>query len=223
MWPQYARVVLHVYIERTISRTTRAKTATTILLACSMLSFTGFSTANAAVQDENLSSVETVEVSENQANLNIDIANENGFEATVENGSVQENEDGSLSILNAGNIESGVLQSTITLDDGSTRSVEYEVQGSDIKATYSGEVGEEQNAAMPSGATMSSSGVDCALALATAGGGYLGAAGAALTAPCTAGGGLVVSGAAVGAATAGVNGAYQCYGWIRKQALSGFF
>jgi hypothetical protein len=201
-----------MYVERTILHTTRIKTAITTLLAGSMLALTGFSPANAAVQDENLSSAETVEVSENQANLSIDLANENGFEATIENGSVQENEDGSLSILNAANVESGVLQSTITLDDGSTRSVEYEVQGSDIKAIYSDEVAEDQNTAVSSGATMSSSGVDCALALGTAGAGYLGAAGAALTAPFTLGGGLVVSGAALASATAGVNAAYQCCG-----------
>lgn len=200
-----------MYVERTILHTTRIKAAITTLVAGSMLALTGFSPASAAVQDEHLSSAETVEVSENQANLSIDSAHENGFEATIENGSVQENEDGSLSILNAANVESGVLQSTITLDDGSTRSVEYEVQGSDITATYSDQVAEDQNAAISSGATMSS-GVDCALALGTAGAGYLGAAGAALTAPFTLGGGLVVSGAALASATAGVNAAYQCYG-----------
>lgn len=123
----------------------------------------------------------------------------------LKNGSVPENADGSLSILNAANVESGVLQSTITLDDGSTRSVEYEVQGSAIKASYSDKVAED--AAVSSGATMSSSGVDCALILGTAGAGYLGAARTALTAPFILGGGLVVPGAALASATAGANAA----------------
>lgn len=149
--------------------------------------------------------------------LDVSAAGADGFTATVSQGSIAAENDGSLRILNEQGEVSSILATSITLDDGTTRSVDYSVAGTTITAEYSQDISAEAAAADRSGAgtvtaRAASDGVDCGLALAGAGGAYLAGVGAALTAPFTLGGGLVVSGAAIAAGTAGVNAAYQCYG-----------
>lgn len=93
------------------------------------------------------------------------------------------------------------------LDDGSSRTITYEVRGNAITASYDAPIEADQQPL-----NLQGDAVECGLAVAGAGAAYLGAAGAALTAPFTFGGGLVVAGAALGAGVTATNAAYQCYG-----------
>lgn len=144
-----------------------------------------------------------------------------GFAATVDAGNIEQEGDGSLTIENEHGEHIGALDTQITLGDGETRTIEYEVSGGSFEATYNSpntdaqvenfvldpsEASEGEN-----GAQVQSRSVECGLSVAAAGGAFLGGVGAAMTAPLTAGGSLVVAGAAVTSGTANVNAAYQCY------------
>lgn len=197
---------------------TRTSTlAATALLSCGLVAGVSLpASAQAASPSESTASSVTPTASD--AVLNVSQAGADGFTATVSQGSVVTADDGSLQILNAAGEVSSVLATQITLDDGTVRSVDYSISGATITASYSQDIVASAQAGDPAAAgavtarAAASNGVDCGLALAGAGAAYLGGVGAALTAPFTLGGGLVVSGAAIAAGTAGVNAAYQCYG-----------
>lgn len=156
-------------------------------------------------------------VATEQATLNIDELSANGFVAHITNGSIEKLSDGSLTLFNAQRIEVATLQAVIRLNDTLDRKVNYSVNGTEIIATYSSPVSPDvapKTSDSPTKAltVLAADPVNCTLSTIEAGAAYLGAVGAALTAPFTFDGGLVVAGAALGAGAAAANGAYQCYG-----------
>lgn len=139
--------------------------------------------------------------------LEFDTAAAEGFTASVSQGTVTKNSDGSLTILNDQGEESAHLQNDVLLDDGTTRTISYEIDDATITASYDAPITAGQQPL-----SLQGDGVTCGISVVAAGGAYLGAAGAALTAPLTFGGGLVVAGAALTAGAGATNAAYQCYG-----------
>ena len=59
-----------------------------------------------------------------------------GFAATVDAGNIEQEGDGSLTIENEHGEHIGALDTQITLGDGETRTIEYEVSGGSFEATY---------------------------------------------------------------------------------------
>lgn len=182
----------------------------------SILAILGLSTTMAFAQPTSESSS-----SPNEQVLELDQADAEGFEATFEDGNIQENQDGSLTLINDTGDTIARLDTQFRLASGKVIEVSYAVDDDNINAEYeTGLTPEEADefvfdpseSQAQNGSQLRANGVTCGLAVAGAAGSYIGGAGAALTAPFTAGGGLVVAGAAITAGTAGVNAAYQCYG-----------
>lgn len=142
------------------------------------------------------------------AQIDIDVFNESGFEASLVEGDFEEQQDGSVTILDDNGDEVAVLDTDLPLQNGDTASVEYTLDGSQgLEASFSTEV-DQDDLLLPA----QPQNVDCvssALLLAGAGVATLGAA---MTAPATAGGSLVVAGAALGYTGTTVPFARDCYG-----------
>lgn len=145
--------------------------------------------------------------SSKQAFLNIHEANAHGFSAEIENGSAVIKEDGSVHLLDSDG-EVAVLSSHIHLNDGTEREVSYSLSGNSIVAKYDSPIAEDAVKLQ----SPFRDNVECALSAVGAAGAFIGGVGAALTAPLTFGGGLVVGGAGIAAGAAGANAAYQCFG-----------
>lgn len=149
------------------------------------------------------SSAENVE----KAILDIHEATANGFSAEIKNGTAVLEEDGSVKLYDLEG-EVAALSSNIQLNDGTSRVVAYTVSGNKIMAQYDSPI--EEDAVKLQSPFRDS--VECAISAVGAAGAFIGGVGAALTAPFTLGGGLVVAGAGITAGAAGANAAYQCYG-----------
>ena len=142
-----------------------------------------------------------------QAFLNVHEANANGFTAEIENGSALMQEDGSVHLLDSEG-EVAVLASHIYLNDGTERNISYSLSGNSIVAEYDSPIAEDAVELQ----SPFRNNIECAISAAGAAGAFVGGVGAALTAPLTFGGGLVVGGAGIAAGAAGANAAYQCFG-----------
>lgn len=159
--------------------------------------------------------------SPNEPVLELEQADAEGFAATFEDGNVQENDDGSLTLTNDDGDTIAKLDTQFQLNSGEVIEISYTADEHNINAEYDTVLTPEEanefvfdpsEPQVQNGSKLRANSVNCGLAVAGAAGSYIGGAGAALTAPFTAGGGLVVAGAAITAGTAGVNAAYQCYG-----------
>lgn len=179
----------------------------------SALAILGLSATTASAQTTPQESYEPV--------LELDQADAQGFEATFQNGTVQENSDGSLTLTDESGDTVAALNTQFQLNSGEVVDISYTTHDNNIIADFETEISEDEADEFiidpeadqnESDSQLRANSVECGLAVAGAAGSYVGAAGAALTAPFTAGGGLVVAGAAITSGTAGVNAAYQCYG-----------
>jgi|SRR5699024_2888571 len=153
--------------------------------------------------------------------LELDQTDGQGFDATFQNGTIQENGDGSLTLVDASGATVAALDTQFQLNSGELVEISYTTDDNNITADFETEISEAEAdqfiidpeaAQNNTGSQLRANSVECGLAVAGAAGSYVGAAGAALTAPVTAGGGLIVAGAAITSGTAGVNAAYRCYG-----------
>jgi len=182
-------------------------------VSISALAILGLSATTAAAQTTPRESYEPV--------LELDQADAQGFEATFQNGTVQENSDGSLTLTDESGDTVAALDAQFQLNSGEVVDISYTTNDNNIIADFETEISKDEADEFiidpeadqnETGSQLRANSVECGLAVAGAAGSYVGAAGAALTAPFTAGGGLVVAGAAITSGTAGVNAAYQCYG-----------
>lgn len=141
------------------------------------------------------------------AQLDVDVADESGFEATLVEGAFEEQSDGSIVILDKSGDELFILETEVPLQDGDVVEVEYAVDGTQqIEASYSTEVDPEDVMLppQPRNADCISSG----FLLAGSGAALIGSA---LTAPATAGGSLVVGGSALAYTGSSIAMLQDCY------------
>ena len=137
-------------------------------------------------------------------------ATSTGFIANIHNAYTVKKQDGSVEIANnAGSV--AILQSKIHLSDGAERSIDYQLVDNKIIAKYDSAIAPADAPQEMSFRAAQGDPVVCGLSAVGAAGAFVGAVGAAITAPATLGGGLVVSGAALGSAAAAGNAAYQCF------------
>lgn len=145
----------------------------------------------------------------------LDQADETGFTAQMDNGHFEERSDGSVAIVDESNEDVAILDTELPLHNGEEATVEYSVtDGQTIDATFSQEVDPEElewSAAHTSGAQARAAG-SCATSALQFAGATAAGFGAALTAPMTAGGSLLVGGAAITGAATSVDFARDCYG-----------
>lgn len=142
------------------------------------------------------------------AQIDIDALSESGFEASLAEGEFAQQQDGSVTILDDNGDEVAVLDTELPLQSGDTASVEYTLEGNDeVEANFSTEVGQD-DILLPA----QPQNVDCASSALLLAGAGVATLGAAMTAPATAGGSLVVADAALGYTGTTIPFARDCYG-----------
>lgn len=146
----------------------------------------GMAPAQATTASQSVATGETQEAASEAAELTFDHVDENGFIANVANGSVTEQSDGSVVIVNEEGAVAGEFSTATLLEDGTVRNINYQVDGNEIVASYDSPVVE---------GVMPVSMQNCTPEWIMMAGAGAAAIGAAATAPLTFGGSLVIGGA----------------------------
>lgn len=76
--------------------------------------------------------------------LDVSAADENGFSANLEGGSLEQEPDGSVIVKGSGGDTLATFESTIPLADGTVAEVDYVVDGNELNANYSEPITQEK-------------------------------------------------------------------------------
>ncbi|WP_257161377.1 hypothetical protein [Corynebacterium cystitidis] len=147
----------------------------------------GMAPAQATTASQGVATSETQEATSEVAELTFDHLDENGFTASVANGSVTKQPGGSVVIVDEDGAVAGEFSTATLLEDGTVRNIEYQVDGNEIVASYDSPVVE---------GVMPVSMQNCTPEWIMMAGAGAATIGAAATAPLTLGGSLVIGGAA---------------------------
>lgn len=147
----------------------------------------GMAPAQATTASQGVATSETQEATSEVAELTFDHLDENGFTASVANGSVTKQPGGSVVIVDEDGAVAGEFSTATLLEDGTVRNIEYQVDGNEIVASFDSPVIE---------GVMPVSMQNCTPEWVMMAGAGAAAIGAAATAPLTLGGSLVIGGAA---------------------------
>lgn len=71
-----------------------------------------------------------------QVELSVESEHDLGYIAHIQNGSLTENHDGTVSVADADNQEVSTLRTEIPLRGGEVASIDYEVDGNELRATF---------------------------------------------------------------------------------------
>lgn len=146
----------------------------------------GMAPAPATTASQGVATSETQEATSEVAELTFNHLDENGFTASVANGSVTKQPGGSVVIIDEDGAVAGEFSTATLLEDGTVRNIEYQVDGNEIVASYDSPVAE---------GVMPVSMQNCTPEWVMMAGAGAAAIGAAATAPLTLGGSLVIGGA----------------------------
>lgn len=144
--------------------------------------------------------------------FNITESTENGFQAEVENASIEKAGD-TLSLVDKNGNESLILESHVFLKDGSAVKVDYETTGNTIKGTFEKPVPKDQVVIGSTGSTAERSAAGCVSGVLTTVGAVAGGVAGILSAPATGPVGPLVTVAAASGIAGGVGAtAAECSG-----------